>query len=723
MAAYPGAAGFQYAQLTPAQLDAAEAPERKGYYAKRKYVKAGGLTRSTYGPSWAAANSTQRANRKRDRYFGAGRYRRYKRRRRRRRRFHGRGAYGAAPLYRGRGGFWGDAIGRGGWLRKGGLDLVQTGLGHIPVLGGILGGAFGAARKATGIGDYNIASNVLVEGNPHGRMPGTFEAPSFVEITDTGGIVISHREFIGNIYGPSQGVGFKQQKYKINPGIEKTFPWLSQIAANYQDYSIKQLIFSFKSTVSNFQTTTGVTGTVLSVTQHDPYAKDYEDKSEIMQAFGSVSCKATDNQVAGVECDPKKLSGDPIRHVRVAGLPDNRDPKEYDWGEFVFALSDFPAELANANIGEIWVTYTVELLRPRVFTGLGNAISTCHHYLLPDSTQTGDEGAVVIPGVLSGLGAISPNLVFAWDSTATPNVLALLAGETKLWDETLTNHLFENSQNSIDVKIESGQTDALAQYLDRAAAIMPVPFAVETIPGNPDPNPFNQKQLGAAFDMHPALWRVALAGGDLDFPAASPIRNGAGTIKITFPASFNGRVKIIYTIQTASIDTVLMGADANCQGNITGIYDMVSQHAQGSNYAALQERGDMAANTAVCFTTSHTSYASHEPSGNTTTAPGWPEADPGGTGPIVDPVSTARMELHCEIKAVTGGVNNFVLLRGVCVTGVFRSGSVDIKGSPILQASVSVCEYNATMDDKQEVPTIVNVQTGQRLIQDRATLF
>ena len=135
-----------------------------------------------------------------------------------------------------------------------------------------------------------------------------FEAPSFVEISDTGAIILSHREFVGNVYGPSAGKDFEVQAFTLNPGLEDTFPWLAQIAGNYEEYQMMQLMFSFKSTVSNFQTSTGVTGTVLSATQYDTNQRLFEDKKTIMETHGATSCKATQNLVAGVECDPTKLS-------------------------------------------------------------------------------------------------------------------------------------------------------------------------------------------------------------------------------------------------------------------------------------------------------------------------------------------------------------------------------------------------------------------------------
>lgn len=686
---------------------------RYGYRTTRQRITADEKTRARYGYDWDVATAAQRVNRKTDGYTGAGAYRRRRGwarggSRKRRRRYGGRGAYGAAPLYRGRGGFWSDAVGKGGWLRKGGLDLVGTGLGNIPVVGSGLGSAFGALRKATGIGDYNIASNVLVAGNPTGAMPGTFEAPSFTEITDTGGIIISHREFIGNVYGPATGVGFKTKTYDINPGVETTFPWLSQLAANYEDYSVKQLIFSFKSTVSNFQTTTGVTGTVLSATQHDMYRPGFEDKSEIMQTFGSVSCKATDCQVAGVECDPKKMSGDPIRHIRVAELPTGRDPKEYDWGRFTLALADFPAELANANIGEIWVSYTVELLRPRVFTGQGNAITTARMYMLPQTLQSK-------PMFTTGVALLLPQ------EGGAP--LLGFAGTTKLWDEGLTPNLFINSQNSLACQVEGSTCAVSTAVIAGCTRFAPVPFVPETQAGSTDLNPFNQKQIGACYAASAWWWQGAYLGttpGEWPIDPALTLPDGGGTLKITFPAAFSGKLKILYTMQLSSPNASFVGIDANTQGNVTGLYDMISGVTQGTNVtdAAGRKPAVFAENTAVCFRASGSDFIGMKDPDYADGSAFPPYPLPGDD---LSQVSEVTFELHVEVKAVTGGVNNHVLIRACLQAG--EADGAEAREAPVRMVSLDISEYNASMEDNNGVPTIVNVQTGQRLVQDRASLF
>lgn len=320
-----------------------------------------------FGPSYNDPSTTaeQKLMRLRTGFSGRGRYR--KRRRKGAPRiikyYRGRGLYGGAHRVYGRGGFWSDLWGH---VKTPLLNAAQAGLtAYNPMLGK----GFGALRSATGIGAYNVSTNDLV-----GGASNTFQAPTFGPVSDTGEISITHREYVGNIYAPSS-TGFTNTTYPLNPGMEQTFKWLSQIASNYEEYEFVQLMFTFKSTVSDFQTTTGVVGQLLMTTQYNTDIQPFTTKEEMMTYHGSVSSKLTGNALAGVECDPSKLAGAPGKFVRFQGLNPNQDLKEFDLGRLNIAMMDVPTQLHDQAVGELWVSYTVKLRRPKVVTARGDALS------------------------------------------------------------------------------------------------------------------------------------------------------------------------------------------------------------------------------------------------------------------------------------------------------------------------------------------------------------
>lgn len=195
-------------------------------------------------------------------------------------------------------------------------------------------------------------------------------------IDETGAVTVSKLEFLSEIYGPPSGDAFNVQKFELNPGLENTFPWLSQVAQNYEEYEFVQLVFSYRSTVTDIgSSTTGQCGTVIMATVYDPSSAVFTDKTAMMGYDGSMSSKTTENMVHGVECDPNKLSGSPGKYIRSFSIGSNKDLKDYDHGLFQLAIANSPTAYANTSIGELWVSYTVKLRKPKFFASRGLNVS------------------------------------------------------------------------------------------------------------------------------------------------------------------------------------------------------------------------------------------------------------------------------------------------------------------------------------------------------------
>jgi hypothetical protein len=281
-----------------------------------------------------------------------------------RRRFAGRGLYMG-----GRGGYWGRKI--GGYFGKADLGdkLGDIGSGLISqfVPGGAtaMSAARAAGRVFSGQGEYT--SNNLVEGGD--------PIPSFAATPDGSRVTISHREYIGDIFAPPTGDVFQNTPFSVNPGLEKTFPWLSQIAQNYDEYTLHQLMFSYRSTVSDFAASSGQIGQVIMATIYNASSDPFADKAAMMQYDSSMSTKTSESMIHGVECDPAKLSGPIGRFVRSNPVLVGQDINQYDHGLFNIAVTETPVGYANQAMGELWVSYTVELRKPKFFTNRGLGIS------------------------------------------------------------------------------------------------------------------------------------------------------------------------------------------------------------------------------------------------------------------------------------------------------------------------------------------------------------
>jgi len=120
-------------------------------------------------------------------------------------------------------------------LRDMGKPASQvTDLGRMLLSGGnTVGGMFGFP-KIFGSGAYSLESNSLWSASQ--QVPIMHSANESVRFR--------HREYITDI--SMAGPTFTVNTYPVNPGWAGTFPFLSAIAANFQEYSFKGLGLSTK---------------------------------------------------------------------------------------------------------------------------------------------------------------------------------------------------------------------------------------------------------------------------------------------------------------------------------------------------------------------------------------------------------------------------------------------------------------------------------------------
>ena len=343
---------------------------------RQQMTRAGSLSR--YGPSLAAVYAAgqtaegakaQMLNREADGYYGKGRYSRrlrsYGRRRYGTRMRHRR--YGGRGLYSGTGGYWDDI--KSGWNKwsgrlGAGFKAGASAMGY----GGVadaLTQAEGLGRSM-GMGAYDTPiTNAIVDGG------GSTAIPTFTGTSDTS-VTISHREYINDLFGPPSAGTFQNTVYSINPGLERTFPWLSQVAANYEEYTLKQCIFTYRTTVTDFVSTGGQVGTVIMASQYNPSDTPFQSKQDAMEYDMAMSGKVSSDMLHGVECDPAQLSGTSNgKYIRSGPPRSDDDLKQYDWANLNVCVSNIPSAFVNQALGELWVSYTVELRKPKFFVSRG----------------------------------------------------------------------------------------------------------------------------------------------------------------------------------------------------------------------------------------------------------------------------------------------------------------------------------------------------------------
>lgn len=230
-------------------------------------------------------------------------------------------------------------------------------------IGEALGGFFGfpgIGRAAgswlgqvTGIGDYKISKNTVVPTDSTAA-----QAPMFKSSRD--GMEVCHREFLGSVMGSDT---FTSVVYPINVGINNTFPWLSRVAENFEEYDMLGLLFQYVPT-SGSSALSQALGTVIMSTQYNVNEPNFSSKREMEAHEFCTSAVPNMPFTHPIECDPK-LAVLPNHFVRTGPVSD--DKKFYDIGNLTVAA----VGTANAqSLGDIWVTYHVKLRKPRLYKTL-----------------------------------------------------------------------------------------------------------------------------------------------------------------------------------------------------------------------------------------------------------------------------------------------------------------------------------------------------------------
>jgi hypothetical protein len=314
-------------------------------------------SRKMYGTSWANANDEQKALRMR-----TG--------------FRGRGDYNALN--------W--------WQRLGHHSLRGLGSGIGSYFGNASMGhdAGASVSKWLGWGKYrrrNYRGRGDYGGNAGGNqiMGGSVDTPITVNASDdlSGDIYISHREFLQNVTatgGAGNTSPFANLTFALNPGLEQTFPWLSQIAQNFTLYELEGCIFEFRPTSGELGAVgSNALGKVVMATQYDPDAIPFTSTIQMENYDYANACKPSEHMLHGVETEPTQRATK-MMYVRTG--PSQKDKVFTDYGLFQIATEGLPITNGNTStIGELWVTYRVKLSRAQLFGSLlGASIPTDYHF-------------------------------------------------------------------------------------------------------------------------------------------------------------------------------------------------------------------------------------------------------------------------------------------------------------------------------------------------------
>lgn len=371
-----------------------------------------------------------------------------------------------------------------------------------------------------------------------------------------------------------------------------------------------------------------------------------------MTYHGAGSCKSTGDLVSGVECDPSKLAGAPGKYIRYGGLPRGEDQKEYDLGRFSVATVDFPTSLFNQVVGELWVSYTVMVRRPRLAVSRGLTITQDLHAGMSLNADP-------IPGCTCAfeLSQVDTNYV--------------------CWPPSTLN-TFNASGNSMNCLVELCPTKTL-----------PVDWGgPATIPGPPVTDPKFMPNIFTCYSWF---------SGNGPFGPGNPGPPPSNTctlqpLQITFPAAYSGDIEVKYSITVPAKSTgpntlaqVYMSfCGVHARGNITGIQDFTTGLTCGDSVIPQTL-------TAMSYTLDE----NRQSSSGTCSAMILAHDDTGviTTGQMN---YTFNLTVHVQVDQSTGGTENqlFIGTTAVCANNV---AALSLNAS---QYYLSIAEYNSGFTKK-----------------------
>lgn len=235
---------------------------------------------------------------------------------------------------------------------------------------GALGRVFGmgeykaALAETVGTAAENIAEGDTPEVNSLAKPLSTNHV-TMMHSDEEGTTVVRRREFVGTIEISDAPEVYR---YYINPGLPRTFPWLSGLADNWQQWSVCGLAMEYIPTsglaVSSTSAALGqiVTGFYYEVTDlnNTPEA----DLPRLLNMNGSVSCSPAATSITYMECNPTMNNQSTYFVDGLASVPGPNFSLQ-NYLPAVFLVNTSGAQSATAfQAGQLWVSYEIVLKQP-----------------------------------------------------------------------------------------------------------------------------------------------------------------------------------------------------------------------------------------------------------------------------------------------------------------------------------------------------------------------
>jgi hypothetical protein len=173
--------------------------------------------------------------------------------------------------------------------------------------------------------------------------------------------VVKHRELVKSLTFTTgiTGGSYLDTRLRLNPGSEKTFPWLSGIAPSFEFYRFRKLSFDYVPRCS-----TSTDGAVIMAIDYD--AADAAPISEVQTCAMQGATEISFWQPAKMTADPLALNRLYKAHPNMDDARfsvSQQDEKTVDCGQLLVWFNSGSG--SNISVGKLWVEYEVEFSLPQ----------------------------------------------------------------------------------------------------------------------------------------------------------------------------------------------------------------------------------------------------------------------------------------------------------------------------------------------------------------------
>jgi hypothetical protein len=262
-------------------------------------------------------------------------------------------------------------------------------------------------------------------------------------------VVIRHKEFVTEVRGSSNFL--VRASFDINPGRNETFPWLAAVAHRFQEYRIRGMVWHYvPSSGAAVSGTNAALGTVMLQTSYRSNDQAPASKHEVLNEYWSSESVPSEPFCHPIECDPKENPFN-VQYVRTDAVPEGDSKLLYDLGVTHLCVSGQQAD--NTVLGDLWVTYEIELKKPIIESNVTSGARCCDLLMTGthsstswfDGTMTrrgalevtANANTITFPPHLTGVYLVNINVratttFSTCDFSTTPSVLggSLMTGPT-----------------------------------------------------------------------------------------------------------------------------------------------------------------------------------------------------------------------------------------------------------------------------------------------------